>query len=69
MAIQYKLYKAKRNDKFNGKIYARATYNEMFDLKMLAQHMAVGAPRIRTRHRNEATCRDKGAAARLPAVS
>ena len=40
MAIQYKLYKAKRNDKFNGKIYARATYNEMFDLKMLAQHMA-----------------------------
>ena len=41
MAINYQLYKMKRTGSaFDGKIYARAKYNEMYDLNKLAQHMA-----------------------------
>ena len=40
MALQYKKYAAKRSDKFNKKIYARAVVSKTYGLNELADHMA-----------------------------
>ena len=38
--IYYALYKAKRQDQFNGKIYARTVHTETVDTEGLAEHMS-----------------------------
>lgn len=38
--IYYALYKAKRKDQFNGKIYARTVHTETVDTEGLAEHMS-----------------------------
>lgn len=39
MAVNYKLYQAKRSDKFNGKWYGRVQHNGTIDTKQLATIM------------------------------
>ena len=40
MAIQYKKYAAKRSDKFNKKVYARAVVSKTYGLNELADHLS-----------------------------